>query len=913
VQDTQIVGRDFELLALSEFVAGTGPRALVLKGKPGIGKTTLWSAAAQAAAERGLRVLSARPSGAEAQLSFTALIDLCDGIDAGALEGILVPQRTALEVALLRTDPTGAPPEPRAIALGLLNALRALAAAEPLVIAIDDVQWLDAASADALAFAARRLEQEPIGFLLAKRPGRASDLEKAFEGRALEQLDIGPLSLGATRRILADRLDLSVSRQTLRRIVESAVGNPLFALELGRNLIETGAPEAGEDIPVPDALEDMLGTRVGKLATPVRRLLLAVALSGGLHTGELAAVAEPGALDDAVDAGVLIVDGDRVRASHPLLAAAARKRSLARDRRGLHRALADVVGGPGLRALHLALATDRPDEELAATVASASAAASARGGREQAVRLAEHALRLTPEGSPERSERLLALGSCLELAGELQRLADVMRPALDWLPAGRVRARAWMLLSEAADVRTTEAFEQHLSNAWDESENDPSLRARILARRSIDVSACTIDRLTQAEAWAVAATVIARDAGPYEQRLALVALAWVHGMTGRSLDDLCARHRAASDEAPYLAESPERVAGQRLVWRGELEAARETLTRLLALADGRGEPVSYALQRLHLCELEIRAGDWEAAARLIDEWSTSTDQDLLVPPMLDRCRALLAAGRGLPEETERWAEQAIAGARQVGVMWDELECNRARGIAALLAPDAARAVECLRPVWEQTQRAGVEDPGVFPVAPDLVEALADLGELAEAQAITDRVSELAERQDHPWARLTARRGGAVVRLAARAYDEEAAAELEGAAADYEALGLRFDAARSRLVLGRTQRRFKQWGVARSTLESAAEAFDAMAASGWAERARAELSRVGARRPRPTGELTPTEERVVALAAEGLANKQIAQTLFVTVHTVEVHLSRAYAKLGVRSRSQLAGRLAEAKR
>jgi DNA-binding CsgD family transcriptional regulator len=245
-------------------------------------------------------------------------------------------------------------------------------------------------------------------------------------------------------------------------------------------------------------------------------------------------------------------------------------------------------------------------------------------------------------------------------------------------------------------------------------------------------------------------------------------------------------------------------------------------------------------------------------------------------------------------------------------MWDELESERARGIAALIAPDAARAAEPLRGVWEHTERAGVLEPGVFPVAPELVEALADLGEHDEARAVTARLGELAERQSHPWGRATARRCDAMGRLAAGAYDEEAAEELEGAAVDYEALGLRFDAARSRLVLGRAQRRFKQWGAARASLERAAEAFDAIGSAGWAERARAELARVGARRPRPTGELTPTEERVVELAAEGLANKEIARTLFVTVHTVEVHLSRAYAKLGVRSRSQLAGRLAEAK-
>jgi DNA-binding CsgD family transcriptional regulator len=246
-------------------------------------------------------------------------------------------------------------------------------------------------------------------------------------------------------------------------------------------------------------------------------------------------------------------------------------------------------------------------------------------------------------------------------------------------------------------------------------------------------------------------------------------------------------------------------------------------------------------------------------------------------------------------------------------MWDELEAERARAIAALLAPDAARAADRARRVWEFTRDAGIDEPGVFPIAPELVEALADLGELEEAATVVERLSALAAAQDHPWGRVTARRCDALVRLAAKTYDEEAGAALEAAADEYERLGLRFDAARSRLVLGRTQRRFKQWGAARAALERAATAFDALASPGWAERARAELERVGARRPRPTGELTPTEERVVALAADGLANKQIAQALFVTVHTVEVHLSRAYAKLGVRSRSQLAGRLAEAGR
>jgi hypothetical protein len=190
VPDTQIVGRDFELLALAEFAGGTTPRALVLRGRPGIGKTTLWSAAIDAASERGLRVLSARPSGAEAQLSFTTLIDLCDGIDPATLDRVPGPQRAALEVALLRADPTGAPPEPHAIALGLLNVLRALAAAEPLVIAIDDIQWLDAASADALASPpagssrSRSASCSPGGPAVRRRSSRRSSTARSSGSRS---------------------------------------------------------------------------------------------------------------------------------------------------------------------------------------------------------------------------------------------------------------------------------------------------------------------------------------------------------------------------------------------------------------------------------------------------------------------------------------------------------------------------------------------------------------------------------------------------------------------------------------------------------------------------------------------------------------------------------------------------------
>jgi DNA-binding NarL/FixJ family response regulator len=331
------------------------------------------------------------------------------------------------------------------------------------------------------------------------------------------------------------------------------------------------------------------------------------------------------------------------------------------------------------------------------------------------------------------------------------------------------------------------------------------------------------------------------------------------------------------------------------------------LAQLLGVADERGEPISYALQRLHLCELELRVGGWDEATRLLDEWER--DGELLVWPCYDRCRALVAAGRGLPEETERWAAEAIARAQRTGLHWDVLEASRARGLGELLARNLQLAAESFRAVWAHTEREGVEEPGVFPVAPDLVEALVELGELDEAQAVTDRLRELVENSDHPWGLATARRCAALVRLAS-GEDEDAAADLAAAADRYGALGLRFDRARTLLSLGRIRRRQRKWAAAREALQAAAAAFVELGSPGWAEQATQERARLGGRRPKGSGELTPAEQRVVELAADGLSNKEIARSLVVTVRTVEVHLKHAYAKLGIRSRTQLARRLSE---
>jgi DNA-binding CsgD family transcriptional regulator len=903
-----VVGRESEVAALREFLAPSGDvHTLVLTGGPGIGKSTLWEVGVEVAREQGLRVLAARPTDAEATLAFSALIDLFDGIDSEELAAVPAPQRHALDVALLRAAPSGPPRGTHAVAVGVLNALRVVSARAPLLVAVDDVEWLDAPSASALVFVGRRLDAGDIRFLLARRPGGATPLEQALEAGGLEHCRIDPLSFAAMRGLLHARLGLSVPRQVMRRIVDVTVGNPLFALELGRTLIERGVPAIGEDLPVPEAVDDLLGTRVAGLPHGVRKLLLTVALSPGLDVDQLVELEGQDTLDEAIELGVLVVDRADVRASHPLLAAAATRAATDEDRRAVHRTLAAVVSENQLRVRHLALATSEPDRALATTVAVAAGDAAGRGAAHAAVELAEHALRLTPAGAEERTARVIELSRYLDVAGELQRLTDLLAPELETLPGRAERVQACLLLSNGV-VAGNDDIRRHLERALLESGNDARLRMQVLAELAANDTLALVERIREAEEWAAGALPAARRASPDLEKSVLYVLSWARALRGRPIDDLCARFRHLSDDGAYVATSLERVAGQRLAWRGEVKAARATLIRLFSTADERGEASSYTLQRLHLCELELRRGAWRAAARLLDEWAEPGEEGLLFWPMYDRCRALLAVGVGHLDEGREWVARARERAEATGIRWDTLEAMRAGAIAHLLAREPAEAAVGLRAVWKHTERVGVEDPAVFPVAPDLVEVLAELGELDEASAVTARLRNLAGRQSHPWGTVSAQRCAAIVELA-RAYDDRAVADLEQAEREYAGLGLAFDRARTLLALGRAQRRFRQWGDARRTLDRAVAAFDEIGSVGWSEAARSELVRAGARRPASRGALTPTERRVAELAAEGLTNKEIARTLVVTVGTVEFHLSNVYRKLDVRSRARLAARLA----
>ena len=376
-EDRHVLGRDEELARLGAFLdrVAVGPAGLVLDGEAGIGKTELWRSAVAGAREGGYAVLEARPSEAERELTFAGLSDLLAGL-GDEITALPAPRRRPLSVALLLEESGGSPPDARGIAVATLELMRRLASRGPLLVAIDDVQWLDRASAAALAFALRRAPPERVGVLLACRAGEPAALELDRTSDP-ERLVVRPLSLGAVRLVLGQRLGVTFPRATLRRLYERSGGNPFFALELGRALRDrVGALGPGDDLPVPVDLARLLRERLASLPPGTAEPLAAVA-----------ALAEParrfveadGALDPAFAAGVLVLEGDRVRFAHPLLAAAAYEALPPAARLALHRRLADVVADPEQRARHLALGAVGPDPALAAVLDEAATRALARG------------------------------------------------------------------------------------------------------------------------------------------------------------------------------------------------------------------------------------------------------------------------------------------------------------------------------------------------------------------------------------------------------------------------------------------------------------------------------------------------------------------------------------------------------
>src|SRR6266540_3375679 len=486
-------GRQTELALVSRLLdaVSSGPAALILGGEAGIGKSTLWLEALSQARARSYRVLSCRPNESEAKLSFAALGDLLEGVVDESLERLPPPQRSALEVALLRREATGSPPDQRAISSAFYGTLLALAAAGPTLVAIDDPQWLDAPSARVLEFAVRSLNEVPIGLIMTARSEELESpplgLGRSLPDDRIHRLMVGPITLQVTRDILSSELSTRFPRSILLRIYETSAGNPFLALELGRALLRRGIErEPGGTLPVPSTLADLVTDRLSELSDPVGQVLLVTSAASQPTVSLVAqAIGGPTAEDDIEDAfraGVIEGSAGRIRSTHPLLATVHYSESSGRARRDVHRRLAAAVVDQEERARHLALAAEEPDEGVAGELEDAARRAGRRGAPDAAAQLSELARELTPsEHAEDRIHRTVHAGQYAFEAADMGRAATLLEEAVEAAPAGWLRAEALLFLARihyhSHDALSARSLAEE---ALAEAAQDPALRTLIL-------------------------------------------------------------------------------------------------------------------------------------------------------------------------------------------------------------------------------------------------------------------------------------------------------------------------------------------------------------------------------------------------------------------------------------------------
>jgi DNA-binding CsgD family transcriptional regulator len=899
----EIVGRDQELGFLDAFLdrADGGSTAFVLEGEAGIGKSTLWLAGVEAARERGLRVLESRPTEAERGFAHAGLGDLFEPALDEVLPELAAPRRRALEVALALEDEADDPVDPRTLAVAVRSALEVLAAAGPVLVAIDDVQWLDASTAGAIGFALRRLREENVLVLVARRVGEAMqvpELDKALEA---ERLRVGPLSLGATQRLVQARLGTTFARPTLLRVHEASGGNPFYALELARALAaHGGGVDPTRPLPVPETLEGLVRARLEGLPDETRQALVLVAALGRATPEFLrAAGVSEDALDPARDARVVEVNG-AVRFTHPLLASVLYQGLSAGERRRTHRRLADLVGDPIGRARHLALGAERPDDEIAAALDDAAEQASARGAVVAAAELGEHAVRLTPPAARgDRDRRAIAAAHAHLAAGEVER-AKTLAGEIETETAEALLLRAELV---TGDLHESIALQRRALQA---ASGRPELQA--LIHRKLGLYVRFSEGIAAAEEHARAAIELAErfdDDGLLAGALASLSLIRFNG--GKS-------------DAPRLAERAHELAvaagdTERLiaasfclahvhVWSWKLEEARAVLEPLHREWSARDERVA-ANTAWYLSIVELRAGRWAIAERHAErtkELNSLYARDEEEDPTMYFPVAVAAAHRGDLERARELATYGWRLAERQRALLPGLEATVA--VVELWSGNAGEAVERFASAERVATTAGWIDPGICWWRDEYVEALLELGRVDDAVEVLTMLEAEATRLGRTWVLAAAKRCHGLV-AANRGDVERAGALLEEAAVQHEALGDAFSRARALLALGIVRRRQRQKRAAREAIEAALAGFEALGAEGWAEKARSELGRISGRR-RDEG-LTPAERRVAALVAEGRTNREVAAALFLAERTVETHLTQIYGKLGVRSRTELASK------
>jgi DNA-binding CsgD family transcriptional regulator len=914
----EVVGREAELERIGGFLdPGRGELALLLEGVAGVGKTTLWRAGIELGRERHYRVLWCQPTASETAFSFAALGDLLSPVVEELLPRLPPPQRAAIGAALALVEGDVANADERVVGLALLSSLRLLAVRAPVLVAVEDVQWLDPASAAVLRFAARRLQDERLKLLFSVRvePGSAPlQLERDLAGRLL-RVQVGPLSSSDLHRIVVARFGRPLPRPMLLRLHHAAGGNPFYALEITRYLLEEAEPPGSADpMPVPPTMEELLRARITRLPRATRDVLETAALLSEPTLEALeGASSDPAWLDRAVAAGLIELVDERIRFTHPLLAAAVIASMGPERRRRRHARLADLELDPEERARHLALATTGPDATVADSLEAAARRAVLRGAPASAAQLAELAARRTPPDDREgRWRRTIEAGLRHATSGDFSRAETLLEPLLAEMPPGRLRGK---VLLNLADI------------GWDDDRERVSRAERALVEVDDDVSRARLHSLLaaidvsdppKALAHLQAAQEAAQRAGDEELAvLALVNRIETEVVAGQMTPGLLERALALADATggrllPRIThfESPGTALGSALLRLDRFEQARAILEQARADGLAQGAYPAVGLTARALTELMCRLGDWPAAARYAAEFSELFEQLGLqhLSPWPLYATSLVDAYLGNVEQARAAATRGVAIALDVegeNGYW-LMENQGVLGFLELSLGNPAAAADYLRPAVRYLHGTHWRDP-FGDLKPNAIEALILVGELDEAAELLADLEDWGRSVDAPATRATAWRCRGLLRAAGGDHDGALEA-LATAQRAFQPLPTPFERGRTLLALGALQRRTKQRRAAQASLGAALAEFQQLGARLWAEQARTQLAQLGGRRPQGA-RLTPTETQIASLVAQGRTNQQVADALFVSPKTVEWNLSKVYKKLHVRSRAELAAKLA----
>lgn len=906
------VGRD-DLLAeawhwLSE------QHSVVLIGPPGAGRSILIEVLADRATAAGLRVLRAAPTEAESRLPFLALIDLLSGLDGIERERLPTAWRDLL-AALERGEPVAETDRDRMTIR--LAVVRLLAVAGPTLLVLDDLQWVDPDTTEVLRYLGRRLRQAPVQALAAIRTDGAAPAELIDLCPAPARvLALPPLLEPELDTLLAEHLGARLPRPWLTRVAAASGGNPRRALAIGQELRQLPTlPALTEPVPVPAELRVAARPRLTRLPTPVRHTLLLVSAAtvgvAGTAPAPTAAVLRRAGrrraaadLAIAADQEVVTLDGGgQVRFTDPLLGLILYQEAPEPLRRRAHAALSDAVPDPVVRAQHRALASVEPSEPLARALLRAAATVRRRGAPEIAAELAVLAADRSPAPG-HAAGRLIQAATDALAAGHYAWAKQLAEAVLAVATRRRQRVAAWLVLLDAAGQalpHTDPLLQRAIAEAQDVAELRAQVGLRLVAK--LLVQGAPESALTEARR-CVELTERTRDTGALAQALCLRATAEL--VLGRpELTDTLHRVRrlaAAGTDLPLL-QGPRHLAARALLHTDQLVQARTQLRELLAEAERYRRPEDVVGMLLNLAEVDLRAG-WCASARQAAARARQVARaaDLSAGPGL-ALSALAEAVAGDPDTAREWAERGAQLSEADGDRFFLLRNLHALGMAAMLAGDQEGALPPLRRAGELGAAMGELDPALFRFDTDLAEALIADQRLDEAAEVIAQAQARAKRCGRNSVVASLERAQALRELALGQVDT-AAEGLQAAAAALT--GLPLEQARSLLALGVAERRRRRRGAARAAFAQAWEIFTRAGAAVWAARAAAELTPV---EPAADGTLTGVERRIAELVATGATNQQVARALSVSIKTVESYLTRIYRKLRVRSRTELAARLA----